>query len=398
MDVKETIQELGAAFEQFKKSNDERLEKMAKGESIALLEEKLATINNHLNQLEEMKSRLEGIEKKAGRPGQFGAGDDGADEYKSAFDTFMRKGDATALEEIQAKAMSVGSDADGGFAVPESLDRQISAVLRDDNVMRSVCNVQMVGNSNYSKLFKVGNAGSGWVGETAERPATGTPQLVKIAPVMGEIYANPEVTQQMLDDAMFDVQSWLMSEVRSEFSEQEEEAFTIGNGVNKPKGVFAYEMTIEADSERAFGKLQKFVTKGVAITGDELINLVYGMKKKYRRNARFMMNGNSVAAIRKLKDSQGNYLWVPGLQSGQASSLLGYSIAENESMADISASAAAVAFGDFFRGYTIVDRMGTRVLRDPYTNKPFVGFYTTKRVGGMLNDSNAIKVLEIKSA
>jgi len=404
LEIKNAINEIGTAFNEFKKSNDERLQKLEKGEGVADLEAKLAQINDKITEQEALKEKLEALEKKAGRPGKFANGEDHAEEYKGAFELFMRKGDESALEELQTKnaghtSLNTGTPEDGGYSVPEQLDRNISATLKDDVVMRSVSNVITLSTGEYKKLFNLHGANSGWVGETDARPNTNGPKLTQISPFMGEIYANPEVTQKLLDDSFFNIESWLLSEIRDEFAEQEEAAFTHGDGVNKPKGYLAYTMDTKKDDARAFGTLQKFTAAAAnAITGDELITMVYGLRKKYRRGARWMMNGNTIAAIRKLKDSEGNYLWAPGLQSGQPSNVLGYTIAENEEMPDVAASQNAIAFGDFRRGYTIVDRIGTRILRDPYTNKPFVSFYTTKRVGGMLTDSNAIKVLTLKSA
>ncbi|MGQ9230291.1 phage major capsid protein, partial [Klebsiella pneumoniae] len=228
------------------------------------------------------------------------------------------------------------------------------------------------------------------------RPATDASKLGQIEPFMGEIYGNPQATQTMLDDAFFNVEDWINSELAVEFSEQEEIAFTSGNGTKKPKGFLAYASTLEDDKTRAFGTLQHILSGAAAgVTADAIIKLVYTLRKVHRNGAKFMMNNNSLFAVRILKDSEGNYLWRPGLELGQPSSLAGYGVAENEQMPDIAADAKAIAFGNFKRGYTIVDRIGTRILRDPYTNKPFVGFYTTKRTGGMLADSQAIKLLQI---
>ncbi|MGI2025771.1 phage major capsid protein [Endozoicomonas acroporae] len=402
LEIKNAINEIATAFNEFKKSNDERLAKLEKGEGVTDLEAKLDQINGKISEQEALKEKLEALEKKTARPGQFAQGKEQADEYKSAFDLFMRKGDESALEELNTKshtAMNTGSDADGGYSVPEQLDRNISATLKDDVVMRAVSNVIPLSTGDYKKLFNLHGASSGWVGETDARPKTNGPKLAAIAPFMGEIYANPEATQKLLDDSFFSIESWLLSEIRDEFAEQEEAAFTHGDGANKPKGYLAYPMDTKKDDARDFGKLQKFTAAAAnAVTGDELITLVYGLRKKYRRGARWMMNGNTIAAIRKLKDSSGEYLWQPSLQAGQPSMLMGYSISENEEMPDVAASQNAITFGDFRRGYTIVDRIGTRILRDPYTNKPFVSFYTTKRVGGMLADSNAIKVLTLKAS
>ncbi|MBJ4197312.1 MULTISPECIES: phage major capsid protein, partial [Enterobacteriaceae] len=256
-----------------------------------------------------------------------------------------------------------------------------------------------VGGSDYKKLVNLGGTASGWVGETDTRSQTATSRLELIEPLMGEIYGNPQATQKMLDDAFFNVEAWINSELATEFAEQEEIAFTSGDGTKKPKGFLAYESTDETDKVRAFGKLQHIVSgEATAVTADAIIKLIYTLRKAHRTGAKFMMNNNSLFAIRLLKDTEGNYLWRPGLELGQPSSLAGYGIAENEQMPDIAADAKAIAFGNFKRGYTIVDRIGTRILRDPYTNKPFVGFYTTKRTGGMLVDSQAIKLLKIAAA
>ncbi|WP_134638343.1 phage major capsid protein, partial [Pseudomonas aeruginosa] len=213
------------------------------------------------------------------------------------------------------------------------------------------------------------------------------------------LYANPQATQTSLDDMFFDAEGWLNSEVGREFSEKEGSAFLLGDGVNKPKGLLAYPFAVAGDKTRPYGTLQRLVSGNAgALNGDNLIDLVQAVKAGYRRAGVWMMNNLTVAYVRKLKDSEGNYLWRPGLEVGQPSSLLGYGITENEDMPDIAADANALAFGDFKRAYTIVDRIGTRVLRDPYTNKPYVGFYTTKRVGGMLVDSQAVKVLTLSAA
>lgn len=394
-DIKEVADALGKKFDEFKEKNDKRIEGLEaeKGKLTGQVE----TLNEKLGELDELKSSLEKELAELKRPN--GTGTKAASEHKTAFMQFVRKGIDTGLGELQAKALQIGTDADGGYAVPEELDRSIIELLRDASPMRQVCNQITVGSPDYKRLVSLGGAGSGWVGETEARPATGTPTLAQISAFMGELYANPQATQTSLDDIFFDAEAWLDGEVAREFSDKEGNAFTLGNGTGKPKGYLAYDLVTETDKTRVFGKLQK-VLSGVAggFTADNLIDLVHSLKAGYRANGRFMMNNLTVARVRKLKDSDGNYLWRPGLELGQPSTLLAYGITENEDMPDVAADANAISFGDFKRGYTIVDRLGTRVLRDPYTNKPFVGFYTTKRVGGMLTDSQAIKVLTLSAA
>lgn len=392
-DVEQVAQELQAKFDAFKEKNDKRLE--AVEQEKGKLAGEVETLNGKLSELDELKSALEEELKQVKRPAG-GPQSKAASEHKIAFIGFMRKGKDDGLRELERKALQVGVDEDGGYAVPEELDRTILNLLKDEVVMRQEATTITVGGANYKKLVNLGGTASGWVGETDARPETDASKLGQIEPFMGEIYGNPQATQTMLDDAFFNVEDWINSELAIEFAEQEEIAFTSGNGTKKPKGFLAYASTIDPDKTRAFGTLQHILSGAAAgVTADAIIKLVYTLRKVHRNGAKFMMNNNSLFAIRILKDSEGNYLWRPGLELGQPSSLAGYGVAENEQMPDIAADAKAIAFGNFKRGYTIVDRIGTRILRDPYTKKPFVGFYTTKRTGGMLVDSQAIKLLQI---
>lgn len=397
-DVELVAKELNAKFTDFKEKNDKRLE--AVEQEKGKLAEQVETLNGKLSELDEYKTALEEELKDIRRPGGGGgAKTKAAEEHGVAFEGFVRKGRENDLRELERKAMSTTTDEDGGYAVPEELDRNIIKMLNDEVVMRSVCTVIPVGSPAYKKLVDQGGMTSGWVGETDPRPATDTPKLGEVTPFWGEIYGNPQATQTMLDDAFFNVQSFLMGDLAEVFAEQEETAFTNGDGLKKPKGYLAYPMTADADKTRAFGTLQSIATAAAtAFTADELMKLLYGLRKKYRRGASWMMNNNSLFYTRTLKDSEGNYIWRPGIELDQPSRLLGYGIAENEQMPDIAADATPITFGNFKRGYYIVDRMGTRMLRDPYTNKPYVGFYTTKRTGGMLVDSNAIKVMTMAAA
>lgn len=393
-ELKKVLDEQNQAFDTFKKANNARIKGIEeKGFSDPLLEEKVDKANADLTAIEK---QLAEIEKKLNRPGGTGDGDTPeVSEHKEAFGRFMRKGSDDGLRDLEQKALNVTTDADGGYAVPTELDRDILQLVRDESPIRAECTVRQVGGATYKKLVSVGGAASGWVDEDDGRPGTGTPQLAPITPVMGEIYANPAATQQMLDDVFFDAEGWLADEVSREFAEQEAVAFLSGDGLKKPKGILNYSSATTDDASRAFGTLQhKLAAGAAAIVPDELIDLIYMMKKGYRNGAKWMMNSKTVGYTRKLKDADGDYLWRPGIEAGQPSALLGYAIADNEDMADIATGNVAVMFGSFKRGYLIVDRMGIRVLRDPYTNKPYVHFYTTKRVGGCLQDSNAIKLLQ----
>lgn len=396
IELKDLLEKQNKAFADFKEANDARLKALeAKGSVDPLLEEKVDKANREIT---EISKKMAELEKKTNRPGGTGRGQENpeAEEHKQAFSTFLRKGRDENLRDLERKALNITTDEDGGYAVPTELDTEILQLMRNESPMRQVCSVRQIGGAEYKKLVNLGGATSGWVDEDDARPGTDTPKLTAITPFMGEIYSNPAATQQMLDDVFFNAESWLAAEVATEFAEEENLSFLTGNGTKKPKGILAYTSVTTADASRTFGQLQHKVTAGAtAITGDELLDLVYLLRKKYRNGALWMMNSITLAYIRKLKSAvDGHYLWQPGLQAGQPSQLLGYGVEENEDMADIATTAVAVMFGNFKRGYLIVDRMGTRVLRDPYTNKPYVHFYTTKRVGGMLQDSLAIKLLK----
>ena len=207
----------------------------------------------------------------------------------------------------------------------------------------------------------------------------------------GELFSQPAATQTLLDDAFSDVDAWLADEVEAAFAAQESAAFINGDGVAKPRGILSNEIVDESAHE--WGKIGSVAGDFTgANAGDGLIDLIYAPKSQFRANGRFVMNRRTVSEVRKLKDADGRYLWQPGT-NGEAATVLGYAVTEIEDMPDIGAGNAAIAFGDFRRGYLIVDRVGTRVLRDPFTAKPFVLFYTTKRVGGGVQNFDAIKVM-----
>lgn len=397
-EIRELIEQQGKAFEEFKKSNDERLAALEKGEARSELEEKTDRINDELGRLSAVVDELA---KKANRPGAPGAEGDEAlqAEHKSAWLKWVRKGDDAGLADIEHKAMNVGTPADGGYAVPIQQDRDIMRLLTDLSPMRQVCRVMTVGTEDYRKLVNLGGTASGWVGETDARPATAGPTLAQLKPSFGELYANPEVTQKALDDIFFNVEGELSQDISESFAVLEGKAFLSGTGTNQPVGLLTAKTSAEADSARAFGTVQHIAT-GVADNfpakdpADILIDLIYSMKAGYRTGAQFMVNSMTLATMRKWKDGDGNYIWQPAMQNGQPGSIFGYGYVTNEDMPSAGAGAIPVVFGNFQQAYVIFDRMGIRSLRDPYTNKPFVGFYTTKRVGSMIANTQAVKFLK----
>lgn len=344
--------------------------------------------------VDEVKARFERVSRAASRPAL--GGGDPAPEVKGFVDGYLRRG-----RESEVKSISGAVPGDGGFAVPQQVDDRIASELAEISPIRSLAQVVQTGTSGYRKLMATGGTASGWVSETAARPETDTPQFTEIAPPSGELYANPAASQAMLDDAEFDVEGWLASEIAMEFARAEGAAFVGGTGVNQPIGFLSAPTSIAQDGLRAFGTLQYIGSGDVAgfdaAPDARLVDLIHTMKAGHRQGASFVMNSATLAEVRKLKTADGAFLWQPGLVEGQPDRLLGYPVVEAEDMPDIAAGAFPIAFGNFRHGYLIAESGATRILRDPYTNKPFVHFYATRRVGGQVLDSNAIKLLKIEA-
>ena len=311
----------------------------------------------------------------------------------AAFGAFVRSGAV-----VEMKAFSGVSGDAGGYALPKEIDAVIDATLKAASPIRSIANVVSVGSAGYRKLVTTGGTPSGWAAENGARTETATPTFVEIAPPMGELYANPSATQAMLDDAHFDVEEWLAGEIAAEFAKAEGAAFVGGNGTNRPKGFLTQPTAATGDGVRAFGTLQHVASGAAGDFGsnpqERLIDLVQALRAPYRQGASFVMNAATLARIRKFKTSDGAFVWQPSLAAGQPATLLGYPVVEAEDMPDIGANALAIAFGNFRAGYLIAERQETVILRDPYSNKPFVNFYATKRVGGCVSNSEAIKVMK----
>ncbi|MCX7284213.1 MAG: phage major capsid protein [Novosphingobium sp.] len=349
------------------------------------------------SEVEEVKGRIEKAQtafgRAAARPLLGGASTAGAD-LAGFIDGYVRTGRETEL-----KALSSTVAADGGFAIPQQIDAMIARRLVEISPIRSVASVVRTGSSGFRRLISTGGAASGWVSETGARPETASPKLAEIVPPSGELYANPSATQAMLDDAAFDVEGWLANEIATEFARAEGAAFVNGTGTNQPRGFLAAPTSTAADAARAFGSLQ-FIGSGNATGFDaspeaKLIDLVFQLKASLRQGATWVMNSATLAVIRKLKTADGAFLWQPGLIEGQPDRLLGYPVIEAANMPDVAAGAFPIAFGNFRAGYLIAERQQTTILRDPYTNKPYVQFYATRRVGGQVMDSDAIKLLRI---
>ena len=396
-DVASAFEDFARAFEAFKDTNDTRLSELeTRLSGDVVTDEKLTRIDAALD---DAKRRLDRLALDRSRPplaGQDTSRDPAQAEHKSAFHAYIRSGEASGLKRLEEKALSAGSGPDGGYLVPDTVEAEVLRRLTGVSPIRAISSVRVISGGQYKRAFSRTGPATGWVGETAARPQTAGPALSELSFPAMELYAMPAATQTLLDDAVVDIDRWIAEEVEAAFAEQESAAFVNGDGVSKPKGFLASD--IVKDDAWDWGKLGAVHTGGAAFPAgspsDVLVELIYALKAGYRQNASFVMNRKTQSAIRKFKDDNGGYLWAPPASIGQAATLMGFPVVEAEDMPDIAAGACAVAFGDFKRGYLIVDRAGMRVLRDPYSAKPYVLFYTTKRVGGGVQDYAAIKLLK----
>ena len=398
-EARAAMHEMMAAFEAFKGANDARLDEIERKSSAdTLLEEKVARIDQAVGAAQ---ARLDRVMSEARRPQLAGAeqaAGASAPEAKAAFEGYIRSGRDLGLE-LKAGLSSASNSA--GYVVPAETERAIERRLMAGSPMREICTVRTVNSGVFKKPVSTAGIASGWVAETAARPETDPATLALLEFPSADLYASPAATQSLLDDALINLDEWLAGEVEDAFAAQETAAFVTGNGTNKPKGFLAYETV--ADASHEWGKIGHVISGGAGAfassnPADKLIDLIYSPKAQYRPNGRFVMNRRTVGAVRKFKDSDGNYIWAPATRPGETASLLGYPVTEIETMPDIAANSLSIAFGDFQRGYLIVDRAGVRVLRDPYSAKPYVLFYTTKRVGGGVQNFDAIKLMKFSAS
>ena len=401
-EIKKIIEALGKTFETFKGENDTRLKEIeANGHADPLLAEKVDKINADIAQIAEMKTQLEALEKVAGR-GAFGGGsevDPAKAAHTKAFESWFRGGVEGELKDLQVQAnASTLDDTAGGFTVPEEMEATIDRVAATVSAMRGLATVMGIGTDTYKKLVNQGGASAGWVGEKGSRAETDTPSLAEIAINTKEIYAMPVATQKLLDDSRIDIAAWLGNEVAIEFADEEGDSFINGDGVSKPKGLDAY--TKIANASYAWGKMG-YIAGGHATllnSADKLIDVTNALKPVYLNGSSWLMNRTTLNVIRKFKDGEGNYLWRPGLEAGAPNVLLGYPTVTDDNVEDIGAGNYPLYFGNFKRAYLIVDRFGIRVLRDPFSSKPHILFYTTKRVGGGIVMYEAIKTMRIATS
>lgn len=396
------IREVHTTFAAYREVNDRRIAELEAGRGDVVTNEHVDRINASLTELTNtvnaQRETIDALQLSGGNGGNGVSVTADQRAYSAAFGEYFRRGrgeENLNTLAVQA-ALTTQSNPDGGFVVPVEMDSQITRVLGIVSAMRQISRVVSTSTGSYKSLVSQGGAGAGWVGEENARPATSTPTLSEIATFVGELYANPAATSTLLEDASVDIAAWLADEVGITFAEQEGAAFISGNGINKPKGFLAYPTVV--NDNYAWGKLGFKVTGAAAAfaasnPADAIIDLFYSLKAGYRNNASFLTSDAVMGKVRQMKDGQNNYLWAPPTATGP-DTILGKPVVTDDNMPALAANAFPMAFGDFQRGYLISDRRGATVLRDPFTNKPYIHFYTTKRVGGGVANFEAIKLLK----
>lgn len=403
LELKDAFDDFRVGFEAFREANDERVDELERRLSADVVtEEKVERINAALDSQKRLIDRLvlKGSRPELGPSAGAGRALE-ASEHKAAFDSYIRNGEAEGLKRLETKAVSTVTSPDSGYLAPPEVEAEIGRRLAIVSPIRAIAGIRSVSANVYRKPFATTGFATGWVGETDARPETSTPTLVELEYPVMELYAMPAATQTLLEDTAVDIDQWIAAEVEMAFAEQEGAAFVNGDAVKKPRGFLDY--TSVAEASWAWGSIGYVVTgvSGDFAASDEsdvLLDTVYALKAGYRQNAHWVMNRKTQGEIRKLKDADGNYLWAPPANAGGRATIMNFPVAEAEDMPDIGADSLSIAFGDFSRGYLIVDRLGVRVLRDPFSQKPYVLFYTTKRVGGGVQDFDAIKLIKFGTA
>lgn len=352
------------------------------------------------SKLKEQEARLTMLDRKSlamSRP-PLARGAETETPHKKAFAAYVRSGEDDGLRSLsfEEKALSTAVAADGGYLVDPQTAAEIVGALRSAASIRTIANVVSVEASAFDVLIDHSDVGAGWATETAERTETGTPLVDRISIPLHELSALPKASQRLLDDSAFDVENWLAQRIADKFSRSEAQAFISGDGIDKPTGFLSHPKV--DDEIWAWGSLGYIPTGAVgdfraSDPADAIVDLVYALGARYRANGTFVMNSKTAGTVRKMKDADGRFLWSDGLAAGEPARLMGYPVLVVEDMPDIAPDAFALAFGDFRAGYTVAERPDLRILRDPFSAKPHVLFYATKRIGGDVSDFSAIKLL-----
>ncbi|TDE40316.1 phage major capsid protein [Antarcticimicrobium sediminis] len=356
-------------------------------------------IQSKLQQTEERLTMLDRKSYTVGRP-PLAAAPEPAAPHRKAFNAYLRCGDDDALRglELEGKAMSSAVNSDGGYLVDPKTAEAVQSVLRSTASIRAVASVVHVEATSYDVLVDQTELGAGWATETGSVSESDTPQIDRITIPLHELSALPKASQRLLDDSAFDIEGWLAGRIAEKFARAEADAFVNGNGIDKPTG-FLTHTKIDNDFW-SWGNLGYIATgaDGSLTNADPIVDLVYALGAQYRANASFVMNSKTAGVLRKMKDVDGRFLWSDGLAAAEPARLMGYRVLVAEDMPDVASDSYAVAFGDFRAGYTVAERPDLRVLRDPFSAKPHVLFYATKRVGGDVSDFAAIKLLKFGTA
>jgi HK97 family phage major capsid protein len=394
-EVTKRVHSMGQAWEQFKHVNDSRLNDIErKGNADPLYGEHLQRIGDALDN---QKTRMDRLETANSRPelDGFGAKMAGVDvsEYRTAFTHYLRKGMDHDLEQLELKTLSATgqSGAEGGYLITPQMSDKITSIINETSPLRTLATVETISSDTLDLIEDSGDMQAVWVDESEARLETANPLFNKHTIETHEMYANPRATQKLIDDASIDIEAWVAQKVAERFARLEATAFISGDGIKKPTGILSY------PDGTASGQVEQLVSATIgAIDADDVVKLYYGLKDEYAKGASFLMHRTTVQGLRLLKENTtGQYLWQPGLAQGTPDTLMGVPVALASDMPAANAGALAVAVGDFKRAYIVVDRVGIRMLRDPYTAKPFVLFYTTKRVGGEVVNSEAMKLLKV---
>ena len=390
-EITRKVNGLGNAWEQFKQVNDARLNEVEKkGAADPLYMEHLKKISDSLDNY---KSRMDHMETAISRPEAVFESKSVhvPSEYSVAFQNYLRKGMDSGLESFQAKSLSVGNNDDGGFLVTSAMSETIAKTVAESCPMRQVASIETISTDSLDVIQDYDEMEAGWTTETGTVSDGTTAKINKAAIDTFELYAQPKATQKLIDDAAIDIELWISQKVSEIFAKEEGKAFISGNGTTAPKGILTYAAGTE------HGEIEQIDSGTSAqVTADGIVQLYYSLKDAYASNAHFMMNRSVIQSVRLLKESAtGQYLWNPGLTVGTPDTLLGVPVLSCSEMPAATAGSLSVALADFAAAYKIVDRIGIRTLRDPFTDKPFVKFYTTKRVGGAVVNSEAIKLLKL---
>lgn len=403
-EVKKLIDDQGHAWEEFKQANDARLKAIEeKGYAPAETVEKVNTINADLTKL---SGELADVMKKVNRPGMVdeksGLTAEQLEHKQALRQAYLRKGDDEGLHELERKALSSGSDPDGGYLIDAEMDTDIDRIAETISGLRSVANVRAIGSAKYQKFMKTRGVSGGWLAEAADSDESTEPQFSRIEIEAFKMYAEPWVPNEMLEDAFYDLEGDLAMEAGITFGETEGAAFITGNGVGRPRGIAAY--TMAANASYAWGKVG-YIASGAAgafassAPADKLVDLQHALKPQYRPGAVWLMNDATLGTARQMKDGSGSYyLWQPDPTAGFGGRFLGSPVVIDDNVADIAANSLSIAYGNFKRGYTIVDRRGIAVIRDPFTKKGVTKFHFSKRVGGGITNFEAIKFMKFATS